>query len=363
MSRRGVRNAYRPDRSYRWNYVHGPTFTGFALDDGPIPKTPAKDLFGFRVASRLGISAGILLNSNWVGAFSKQGFDILTYKTVRSSYRPCYPMPNWVYLQPDAGPLGTEDEPVRVAAARVRQRASDVTSAVCFGMPSMAPEVWRADVSEARRALRRDQLLIVSVVGTPDDGGGIDSLAEDYVRCARWAADAGAHIVEANFSCPNVCSAEGSVYHDSTTSAQLASALREALPSTPILLKAGYFSTPSKLRSFYRAVAPSVDGVVLVNGMTRRVLRQDGSPAFGKLERAGILGRAIHAEAVANVRQAVDIASEDGLELETMAVGGVLEPRDVHAFFETGARVVLTGGGAALDPSLARRCKREHPEW
>ena len=220
----------------------------------------------------------------------------------------------------------------------------------------------------ARRRLRKRQILIVSVAGTPrpdtsNPDGGVEALAADYARCAAWAAGAGADVVEANFSCPNVCSAEGSVYQDARLSRLLARAIRGALPSTPFLIKAGYFENDAGLRRFYRAVDHLADGVVLVNGMSRRVVRSDGRPAFPGHERVAILGRAIHAGALANVRRAVEISRQEGLNLRTLGVGGVLDAADAGDFLKAGAAAALIGGGAALDPHLAVRVKRAHPEW
>jgi len=195
------------------------------------------------VNSRLGVAAGILLNSRWVECYSRLGFDILTYKTVRSSERPCYPLPNWVFVESVNDLEPGSDEILRKARRRARDPA-EVTSAVCFGMPSQPPEVWRKDVRRARGKLRRGQLLVVSVVGTPAEGGGEASLVEDFCRCARWADEAGADIVEANFSCPNVCTAEGSIYQAPGASGRLALALREALPSTPLFIKSGWLANP-----------------------------------------------------------------------------------------------------------------------
>ena len=137
-------NVYRRDRTYRWNYEHGPSFRG---PFPRVPETSSKDFLGYRVASRIGVAAGILLNSRWIECYSRLGFDILTYKTVRSAYRPCYPLPNWVYVEPPRGRNGVAFRvtPRRPGAAR------EVTSAVCFGMPSMSPDVWRRDVRRARR--------------------------------------------------------------------------------------------------------------------------------------------------------------------------------------------------------------------
>ena len=87
LSRLGT---YRTDRSYAWNYEHGPVW------DGPmpaVPDTPPKHFFGLEVASRIGISAGLLLNARWIAFYARCGYDILTYKTVRSRQRACHAMP------------------------------------------------------------------------------------------------------------------------------------------------------------------------------------------------------------------------------------------------------------------------------
>jgi len=354
---------YRRDRSYQWNYENGPRFAG------PFPRFSSvadKELLGFSVRSRIGIAAGLLLNSRWVECYSRLGFDILTYKSVRSAKRPCYPLPNWVWVDAPNGVRPERDEVLRVARRRPR-RLADVTSAVCFGMPSQEPEVWRRDVARAKRKLLAGQVLIVSVVGTPgsadDADGGEGALAEDFALCARWAAEAGADIVEANFSCPNVCTPEGSVYQDAKASGRFARAIRDALPSTPFVIKCGHFSDARELRSFYRAVDGSADAVVLVNGLARRVLDEDDRPVFGSFERVGILGRGILDAAVANVKEAVRSTCRRSSNLRTIAVGGVVEPEAPGRFFDVGAEAVVLGGAPMIDPLLAQKMKERHPEW
>lgn len=355
-------NTYRIDRSYAWNYENGPSWRGRFP---PLAAGPMKEIFGLPVRSRIGVSAGILLNSRWIECYGRLGFDILTYKTVRSAFRPSYPLPNWVYVDASTG-AGEARAVLRVAARRPR-RARDVTSAVTFGMPSMAPEVWRRDVRKARRALGRGQMLIVSVVGTPDpaagERAGREALVEDFARCARWAAEAGAHAVEANFSCPNVSSIEGSIYQDPAFSRELSGRLRDVLRSTPLLIKAGQFDSAERLGAFERAVEAHVDGVVVVNGISRRVVRSDGRLAFPGHEKVAVIGRLLQAPALEAVRAASRHARGKRSSPAVLAVGGIVEEEDAARFFEAGASAVLAGGGAALDPLLAARLKRAHPEW
>src|SRR5688572_31082170 len=42
----------------------------------------------------------------------------------------------------------------------------------------------------------RGQILVVSVLGTVPPGGDREALVADYAACARWAAEAGADVVE-----------------------------------------------------------------------------------------------------------------------------------------------------------------------
>src|SRR5262245_27286290 len=84
---------YDPSRTYEWNYAHAP-------DPVTIPEPPVPgrwDYCGLPLASPLGIAAGPLLNGRWILYYASLGFDVLTYKTVRSAARACYPLPN---LQP-----------------------------------------------------------------------------------------------------------------------------------------------------------------------------------------------------------------------------------------------------------------------
>src|SRR5688572_31548560 len=172
-------------QTYQYNYDRGPVFPG------PPKGAPAgsmKTFLGLEVRSRLGISAGLLPNSKWVLGYAQRGFDILTYKTVRSSYRACYDPPNWVFVEDESG-----KGPV-YATDRIPTNPAQISSAVCFGMPSMAPQTWREDVRRASAALPAGKILIVSVVATPAEGATVRQVAEDFAQCAAWAAEAAAHV-------------------------------------------------------------------------------------------------------------------------------------------------------------------------
>src|SRR5207253_8108785 len=128
--------AWRLDRSYQWNYGHAPALPRVRR----VPSGPGGRLFNRALNSPLGIAAGPLLNAKWVEAYARLGYDILTYATVRSAYRPAWSLPNIRCVE--------NQEPAAVVTRRVRPGACP-TLAVSLGEPSTEPDVWRKDVRRA----------------------------------------------------------------------------------------------------------------------------------------------------------------------------------------------------------------------
>jgi len=346
---------YDINQTYQYNYDRGPSF---ATQPIPVPPGPMKDFLGLEVRSRLGISAGLLLNSKWVLGYAQRGFDILTYKTVRSSYRACYDPPNWVFVEDESG-----KGPV-YATDRIPTNPAQISSAVCFGMPSMAPQTWREDVRRAKAALPSGKVLIVSVVATSPENAAARQVADDFAQCAAWAAESDADVIEANLSCPNVCAKEGSIYMDAQMSRTIAAAIRERIGKKPLLLKAGQFGDASKLRMFLKFVNGIADGITMANAPSRPVLQRNERPVFGDLfVSAGVVGRGIHGNSVETLRRAARIISEQNFKLALVGVGGVSSDEDVHRFFDAGAAAVLMGSAPMYLPNLAAEMKLRHPDW
>jgi dihydroorotate dehydrogenase (NAD+) catalytic subunit len=116
---------YDRQQTYLWNYEHTPEPV-----ECEVPDIPGTWIFcDLPVPSPSGIPAGPLLNGKWVLYYASLGFDVLTYKTVRSSAWECYLLPN---LQPIVtGQLSGHE-------ADVLALEQDAKSwAVSFGMPSM----------------------------------------------------------------------------------------------------------------------------------------------------------------------------------------------------------------------------------
>lgn len=354
--RPAARPTYRFDKSFEWNYVHGPHL------DGPwpeVPPTPMKSFFGLPVRSRFGIPASILPNSRWLETYARLGFDILTYKSVRRVARACGPAPNWMFADESSVAAAMRDP---AAPVMVTSEAGG-TTAGSFGMPSVLPEIWMAEMEKCRAALASGQVLIASVVGTAGPDVSEEAFVADFADLAARAADAGAHILEINLSCPNVGKAEGQIYLDAALTARIARAVKKATGGRPLLLKSGAIRDPAHFLNLLKAVAGAADGLVLINGPSRRIVNAAGAPAFGPgRERAGVTGAAIKPLALGAVKQALALIAEHKLPLEVVGCGGVTSPQDARDFLAAGACAALSATGATLNPYLACELKAQAPD-
>ena len=335
-------------QTYDWNYEHVPEPP--TIDE---PRVEGQWNFcGRPVASPLGIAAGPLLNGRWILYYAALGFDVLTYKTVRSRFRACYAMPN---LQPVASqPLHRSDATL---AAREDMPGS---WAVSFGMPSRSPDVWRVDIEATRSALPSHKILSVSVVATPEPHWTHDDLVADFGRCAKWAVDSGADCVEANFSCPNVSSADGQIFQQPEIAALVAKCLRDAVGHKPLLLKIGHVTDETLATNLCRAVAPHADALVMVNCISATVVDATGRPMFDAQKR-GIAGDAIREGALDQVRLFDRVLRREQLQLRLVGVGGIATAEHVRTHIEAGSHAVQLATSAMLDPQVGLKIRRTLP--
>ena len=351
---------YRLDRTFEQNAAAGPNFAGPYPE---VPSTPMKDFLGYRVASRFGIAASLVLNERWFELYSRLGFDLLTYKTIRSRERRAHPPPNWLFLdEPNLAERSCSDAAIALKTiGDIPAAPLTATAAGSIGMPSSAPEVWRRDIRNCRARLRAGQVLIVSVVGTADAGTSEAEFVADFGALAAEAKDAGAQVVELNFSCPNVGRRESEVYRDTDSAVKIAKAARAAIGSLPLLVKVGVIEQHEQMSGLLQSLSGIVDGVVMINAPRRMILDKNGAPAFGSNRaHAGMMGGATFDVAMQCVQSAVNIVQRDRLALHVLAVGGVHSPERISAFFDAGAYAVLGGFGLRLgsipcDPRQASR--------
>ncbi len=335
---------YNIEKSYAENFQSGPLF------QGEIPKRPPPstihNFLGHTLRSRLGIPAGPLLNAQWIALAAKLGFDLLTYKTIRSFAHPGHPVPNIVYASPSGA--------TTMRQAKLPTSLDELTITNSFGMPSQSPEFLLQDIAAANASLAFGQLLIVSIVGSPTPER---SLLEDFIQTACLAKDAGAKVIEANFSCPNVQGSEGCLYMSPSAVYEYAHKIARAIHPIPLILKVGLFPDVALLhQTLVAAARATVQAICGLNSVSRELT----PPLDPQRKSSGVCGAAIRPLALEFLRNASRINREEGCGLTLLGCGGILRPEHFEEFFAAGADVALSATGMLWNPYLVSNCINAH---
>lgn len=339
---------YAIEATYQENFEMGPT--PLKESKPPLPLLPKEEwgqFLGHPVQSTLGVPAGPLLSGEWVLYAARLGFDLLTYKTVRTQAHPSHPLPNVVVVEKQGDHF--------IQAGKEPQTPEELSITNSFGMPSQSPEFYLEDIAATQENLPEGKLMIVSVVGS---GSEANAVIADYVLGAKKVAEAGAKVVEINLSCPNV-SKGGELYLDSEMCEKLCRKVKEALKEVPLIVKVGRFPSLEMQKEMLVTFARcGVEGVAGINTLSAKVLNDKGEPALGKDRlTSGICGEVIREEALQFVRQARGVIVQEALPLTLIGVGGIVRPEHFDAFYITGADSAMCATGMMWDPWIAYNFK------
>lgn len=352
---------YDPKQSYEANYLSGPfgafsnpseVFSGAFFNNG----VPKYEVFGIRVYLPFGIPAGPLLNEHFVTAALDKGFDIPVYKTVRTRPKKSHPFPNVVPVD-ISGDLTLERASTPLKTKESYDAPLSITNS--FGVPSPDSFAWSEGVATAVAHARPGQMVWVSVEGTRwDPQWTNEQYVEDWVLAARLAKEAGAHVVEANLSCPN----EGTtnlLCFDVDKVERIARAIKGEIGETPLVLKVAYFEDDMALRALVSRVGTVVDGIAAVNTISAEVVDSSGKqalPGEGR-KRSGVCGDSIRWAGLDMVKRLHALREELGLQFVITGVGGVSSPEHFEQYRAAGADVVMSATGAMWNPYLAQAIK------
>jgi len=349
---------YDINKTYFENAEEGPFFNSEIPERNWPDKSEWIDFLGHKVASPIGIPAGPLLNSSWIDLAGKLGFDIPTYKTIRSHEHPSHPLPNVVPVQTH-DQLIPEKLPISLTSLdQIPHEIQNIGITNSFGNPSRTPEYLAEDIHRANAFLHEGQVMIVSVFGTEQEKV---SLEDDFAITARFAMQCGAKIIEANFSCPNVNAKEGSLYSNPEMVSTISKKIVDSIADIPLIIKLGLFQNPEQLRETMIAAARSgVRAICGINTISMSVVDAHGKPTLGESRKeCGICGNPIREAALKLIREAAKINREEKLDLVLMGTGGAMIPEHFDEFLEAGADVAMSATGMMWDPLLAMRYHKE----
>ncbi|MBI4973153.1 dihydroorotate oxidase [Candidatus Roizmanbacteria bacterium] len=344
---------YDPFKSYDDNYKEGP-FGTFA--DGKVfehSDRPQYDFLGHKVYLPFGIPAGPLLNAKFVKAALDKGFNVPVYKTVRSRSYPCHPLPNVlaVHIKDKLTSQMAQNTPL-VGDSNYTSPLGITNS---FGVPSMSPDVWQADLKDALSYVKEGQLVIGSFQGT--GGGGVKAYISDWVTTARLMKETGVKVIEANLSCPNEGTANVLCLDLERTKAVLV-AVKNEVGDLPLLIKGAYMPEEYLIR-FVNELSPIVQGFSVINTIAASIVDDKGQqalPGNGRL-RSGVCGAPIKWAGLEMVKRLNILREKMSLNYKIIGVGGVMSEKDYKLYRSSGSDVIMSATGAMWNPYLAQEIK------
>ncbi len=352
---------YDPAKTFDDNFDNGP-FGAFANTEAyQNPGEPKNHFLGFPVYEPFGIAAGPLPTSKHVAGAFRNGFDVVCYKTQRTTKISSNQFPNVIPIDVEGDVTPEKAD----AGLQLRDSFNDdpkqLTITNSFGNPSRGPEFWTADLKKALEAEGKGQILISSVCGTILEGQSQDEYYADFAEAARLAAETGVKAVELNLSCPNVAN-EGVICYTPEAVTSIVNKTRPLIGQTKLILKFGYFSPEQAglLESILEQVADQIDAISAINTIPAAVRKADGSqalPGEGRLK-SGLCGAGIKWAGLEMVKRLSDIREKRGFGYEIIGVGGVMTPDDYHAYRYAGADCVQSCTGAMWNPELAIQIKQ-----
>jgi dihydroorotate dehydrogenase len=308
-------------------------------------------LFGYSLASKIGAAACAATTGKGIALLAQLGFDVLTYKTIRRQAYPTHPLPNIVPVECEKlfdysdlkEVLFTRDKPEKIN--------DKIAISNSFGNGCLEPMVVMQDIAFAKNSLAEGQVLIVSVYG---EGESLPSMSQDFAAAALMAKEAGADIIELNFSCPNLMESGEPLYWNIEYVSQITACVTKCVGDIPILLKLGLIHEhESPLKLLISAARAGARGISAINSVSMRVLNKSHQSAFGKRIFSGVSGYPIRQLALQCVKKLVQINQTEKLNLVILGMGGITIPEHFNEFLKSGADIALSATGMMWNPYLA----------
>lgn len=351
---------YDPKISYEENYKLGPPVSRQKLKPPQDKRTSRHEFLGFSISLPFGIPPGPLLNSKYMHAAFAWGFDVSTYKTVRSQEFPCHPFPNVLPVD-IKGELHVDKTPRLVAKEKYGTDPKKFNITNSFGVPSKKPNVWQEDVKKSLNYVGDGQLMILSFMGTVKPDQTQVEFAKDFALAGRLAKETGVKVIEANLSCPNIGN-EGLVCFNLDATEEVCKKIRESIGSTPLVLKVGYYKNEEDLARLAEISSKYAQAIAAINTLQVEVVDEDGKQALPGPNRlrSGICGAGIAWAGLEMVDKLDKLRTKNKYDFEIVGIGGVMTPGNYKMYRNKGADLVQSATGAMWNPYLAQEVREQN---
>ncbi len=349
---------YDPTLSYEENFEKGPPINFQNLIP---PKREIKKQYkflGFDVNLPFGIPPGPLLNSKFMKAAFAWGFDVSTYKTVRTNVFPSHPFPNVLFVTVD-GELHPDQTPKLLGTQKTEKSKETFSITNSFGVPSKTPKEWQEDVKKSLSYVKSGQLMILSFMGTVKENQTQEEFIQDFAMAAKLSYQTGAKVLEANLSCPNIGD-EGLVCYNLTVTEHVVKAIRQEIGNTPLILKVGYYKNDNDLEKLAKIANDHAQAIAAINTLQVAIVDEKGNQALPGKNRlkSGVCGAAIKWAGLAMVEKLKAIKEKNNYNYDIVGIGGVMTPNDYVTYRNAGADLVQSATSAMWNPYFAHEIEK-----
>lgn len=337
---------YDESKTFQENLLEGPFFTGVIPERIVPSRFEWKQLLGFDVMTPIGIPASpFVVNARGLKLASDLGYDVITWKTIRSAATQARPYPHVSLLKNQ--PIIDFTKPM-ITTQALPESADQLAFSVSIGNASHELDWVCDEMQKGRASLKPGQLLISSIFGVGDTQ---KEVVNDFVSLACTVKEAGAQVVEANLSCPNV---DGLLYKDEKLVFSICSAIVRVIKDTPLIIKLGIFESFEQMQTILLAAARAgVQGVTAINAIGMNIVTEQGTEFYPGRPHAGVCGTPVQPYALQFIKNARALSEMHSLDLTLLGCGGITQPNHFDLFFDAGADAALSAAGALHYPYLA----------
>ena len=351
---------YDPTKTFEDNFDNGPFPVEQNTETYKNTGEPQFSFLGKKVFSPFGIPAGPLLNSQHVKFSFDRGFDVICYKTQRSTKFDCNEFPNVLYLDIEGDLTLEKASKPQLGLKQTTKPANKISITNSFGNPSKGPGFWVDDLKKAITYQGKGQLLIISVVGTIQEGFTPDEYYDDFAHTAELAATTGVEAIELNLSCPNVAT-EGVLCYSHDAVVSICKKTKARVGKIPLVAKFGYFSAGQQklLEQIITDITPYISAISSINTISAPIVDEKGEQALPGPNRlnSGVCGSGVRWAGLDMVTRLNELRKNKGLDYEIIGVGGVMSSKDFAEYRKAGADLVQSATGAMWNPKLAQEIK------
>ena len=244
-----------------------------------------------------GIPAGPLLNSRFTTAAFRMGFDLATYKTVRSRAWGCNPFPNVLAVHPKSadGSLTPGSAELDEGVLADTNYETPISISNSFGVPSQAG-CLAAGHARRHRGRRSRSSAGPELPRLACEGMSEEEYIADHATTARLVKETGAKLMVMNTSCPN----EGHnrlLCHNPLLVGRITEAVKQEIGDIPLMVKLAYIPSDDALELMVRSTVGhgTVQGFSTINTISAKLVDANGNqalPGAGR-DRSGVCGNAI----------------------------------------------------------------------